>query len=115
MEDFRHLNLIRLFDFYLALIFLVGTVARWRQYRAVLGMVRAVPERWPHLFKLVRGHRSIFLTWSTVGPGLLALLLMLVQMIASRLIWPKAGLPHQGLTVDRLLENWLAAAVVLVL
>src|SRR5687767_13631795 len=87
------LNLIRFFDFYLAVAFLASTWVRVGQYRAVLALVRSVPERWPRLFQLVKGHGNIFLTWSTVVPALLALVLMTIQMLASRLVWPEAGKP----------------------
>lgn len=105
MDWLWNLNLIRLFDFYLAMAFLASTWARIRMYRAVLGLVRSVPGRWPRLFQLVRDHGGIFLTWPTVGPALLALLLMTVQMLASQLLWPEAGEPPYGLTVARLAEH----------
>src|SRR5204862_234918 len=38
----------------------------------------------------------------------LALALMLVQTLASRLLWPEAGRPPHGLTVERLTEHGLA-------
>src|SRR5690349_17499285 len=82
MDWFWNLNLIHFFDFYLAVAFLLGVWTRFRQYQAILGLVREVPGRWPRLFQLVKQHRNIFLTWSTVGPGLLALGLMLVQALA---------------------------------
>jgi hypothetical protein len=105
MDDFWDLNLILFFDFYLTVMFLLSTWVRVRQYRAVLALVRAVPGRWPRLFELVRQHGSVFLTWSTIGPGVLALALMVVQFLASRLVWPDAGRPPHGLTVARLAEH----------
>jgi hypothetical protein len=93
-----HLNLIHLFNFYLALVFLVSLVVRIRQYQTAIGLIRAVPERWPELLKLVRSHHAIFLTWQTVLPALLALALLLVNLAACRLIWP-----HANLTVGALL------------
>jgi hypothetical protein len=52
------------------------------------------------------------LTWSTILPALLALLLSLVQMLASRLVWPDAGRPPHGLTVWNLAEHWPAMLAV---
>src|SRR4051812_27216724 len=106
------LNLIHLFDFYLAVAFLLSTWVRIRQYRAILALVRAVPGRWPRLFELIKQHGSVFLTWSTAGPGLLALTLMLLQTLASRQLWPDAGRPPYGLTVVRLGEHLLAVPFV---
>lgn len=106
------LNLIRLFDFYLALMFLISTVLRVQQYRAILDLVRKVPGRWPRLFDLVKQHRGIFLTGSTLAPAALALVLLAIQMFASRRVWPEAGEPPYGLTLSRLLEHHLAAVIV---
>ncbi len=86
------LNLIHLFDFYLAVIFLCGTALRVRQYRHILALVRAVPGRWPRLFQLVKQHSTIFLTWATVLPAVLAFSLSAVHMLACRLVWPQATL-----------------------
>jgi hypothetical protein len=92
MAGLLNLNLIRFFDFYLALTFLASTIMRWRQYEAVMRLVRAVPGRWPRLLKLVRAHHTILLTWSTVLPALLALVLTLLNMLACRMLWPDATL-----------------------
>jgi hypothetical protein len=115
MDGFWNLNLIRLFDFYLAVAFLASTTARVRQYRSILGLVRAVPGRWPHLLQLVKEHGSVFLTWSTVGPALLALILVAVQLLASNLVWPEASRPPYGLTVARLAEHLAAVPFVTLL
>jgi hypothetical protein len=95
------LNLIRLFDFYLAAAFLVSTTMRVSQYRAVLSLVRAVPSRWPRLFKLVKEHSTIFLTWTTVLPAILAFLLCVIHTFACRFIWP-----HAQLTATEVSGHW---------
>src|SRR5262245_40908367 len=101
------LNLIRLFDFYLALIFVISTVARIRQYRAILALVRRVPGRWPRLFNLVKQNRIIFLTRGTFLPALLALGLVIINTLACRLVWD-----HAHLTLTHLFELWPAIPVV---
>jgi hypothetical protein len=101
------LNLIHFFDFYLALAFLISTYLRYQQYEAVVRLVRALPERWPRLLRLVRNHHAIFLTWATVLPALLALGLSLVNMLACRLIWP-----HANVTVGDLAELHIALPLV---
>jgi hypothetical protein len=110
MAGFGNLNLIHLLDFYLMLAFLVSTYLRFRQYRAIVGMAVAVPGRWPRLFQLVRKHRTIFLTWSTVLPAMLALSLCLLNMLACRLVWPQANL-----TVAQLGGMWPALPAVALL
>jgi ABC-type sulfate transport system permease component len=103
----RDLNLIHLFDFYLALLFLVSTYLRFRQYEAVVRLVRAVPERWPRLFQLVREHHTIFFTWSTALPAVLALGLSVVHTLACRWVWP-----HAQLTAGQIAELPVAVPVV---
>jgi hypothetical protein len=98
MAQFFDLNLIRVFDFYLASLFLISIFMRLRQYEAVVRLVRAVPERWPNLMQLVRRHHNLFLTWTTILPGLLALLLTIINSLACRLIWPHADLSLNDLS-----------------
>lgn len=101
-------NLIRLFDFYLAAMFLLGTVRRLEQYRTVGSMMLSAPGRWPALLRVMKEHRTVFFTWSTLRPALLALMLSVVQMIASRLVWPTAEL-----TMDHVLATWYYAPILL--
>jgi len=110
MAGLWDLNLIRFFEFYLALAFVASTAMRLRQYEAVVRLVRAVPQRWPRLLKLVREHHSIFLTWATVLPGAFALGLCLLHTLACRLIWP-----HAELTVRGLSELPVAVPIILLL
>ena len=92
MNGFTDLNLIHLLNFYLTFMFLLSLYRRTAQYRAVGGLVLAVPGRWPRLFKLVKQHTTIFLTWTTVLPGVLAFTLSVTHMMACRLVWPHATL-----------------------
>jgi hypothetical protein len=103
------LRLISLFNFYLALMFCLSTALRWHQYRAILALVRGLSGRWPNLFKLVRTHTNIFLTWGTFKPLLSALLLLLVNTLASQLLWPEA----REFKVRDLLDLWPVLPVVL--
>jgi len=112
MRGFWNLNLIHLFHVDLAATFLFSTATRVRQYGTVLAVLRSFPSRWPRLLDLVKQHRGIFLTWETIAPAALALLLMLAQTLASRLLWPEAGRPPHGLTLGRLFEHPLALPVV---
>jgi hypothetical protein len=105
----RDLNLIHLFDFYLALAFLVGTGVRIRQYEAVVRLVRRVPGRWPRLFELVKQHHTLFLTWSAALPALLTLALSVVHTLACRLVWP-----HAHLRLADLAELWPAVPLLLI-
>jgi hypothetical protein len=84
------LRLIRFFGFYLALMFLLSTWVRLRQYGTIVGLVRSMPNRWPRLLALVKQHIHIFLTWSTVLPLLLLLVLFALNYLASKWLWPRA-------------------------
>jgi hypothetical protein len=113
MNGFWDLNLIHFLDFYFMLLFLAGTVRRFGQYQNIGNLAVSGPSRWPKLLRLVREHRTIFMTWATVAPALLALGLSIIQLIASRMVWPDAGRAPSGLTIASLIEHWLALCFVL--
>jgi hypothetical protein len=113
MYGVLQLNLIRFLDFYFSFMFFIGTLRRFGQYRNIAELVLIGPQRWPRLLRLITEHRVVFLTWSTVVPALMALGLSLVQLLASRRIWPAAGgPPPDGLTVQSLLDHWPALSAV---
>lgn len=112
MAEIWELSPIRFFDFYLMLLFVASISRRLDLYRYVVGMVLRFPGRWPNLFKLVKEHRTVLLTFRTLLPALLVLMLFLVQLIASRLVWPEAARPPTGLTVAKLAEYWWAVVLV---
>jgi hypothetical protein len=84
------LRLIRFFGFYLALMFLLSTMVRLRQYGTILRLVRSMPQRWPNLLRLVKRNSHIFLTWGSVLPLALLLLLFALNYLASKWLWPQA-------------------------
>ena len=85
------LRLIKFFSFYLALIFLLGSGLRLKQYGTVLSFLFRLKSRWPNLTKLVLAHRNIFLSWGTVRPLVIVLLLFLANTLAATLVWPEAN------------------------
>lgn len=101
------LHLIRFYEFYLALVFVLSTYLRVQQYRSILSLVRRFPGRWPRLLQLVREHGNIFLTWGTLMPLLLSLGLLLANSFANHVLWPDADL-----TVAQLWQLWPAVPVV---
>jgi hypothetical protein len=103
------LRLIPFFSFYLALVFVLSTALRIRQYRVVLNLVRRMPGRWPKLLRLLREHGSVLLSWETVRPLVVVLTLWLVNFLASQYLWPEA----KEFKVRDLLEAWPALPVVL--
>lgn len=109
MSWLPNLNLFHFFEFYLAGMLLLGTWLRIRMYRAILALVRSMSYRWPKLFDLLKQKHGIFLSWRTLLPGSLALLLCLTHTLACRLIWPYAAVTLAGL-----LSHPIALVVVLV-
>src|SRR5262245_23048223 len=101
-------NLIRLFDFYLAAMFLLGTVRRFETYHTIAGIMVSAPGRWPSLLRVMKEHRAVFFTWATIRPALLALFLAVLQTICSRLIWPQADL-----TLADLVRHWVMLPVLI--
>lgn len=101
MADALRLNLIHLFTFYLAAAFGLSTLRRLRQYHDVAQLALAAPGRWPRVLDQIKSHWLTFLTWTTLRPAAVALGLLGIQMICSRLIWPTANL-----TLDDLLGEW---------
>src|SRR5262245_63070736 len=100
MPPDQPLNLIRLFDFYLALMFVISLVRRWGVYVNALRILVAVRGRWPKLIQRLSEHKSVILNWSFFRPAVIALFLMIVQLIASRLLWPQAVLTGENLRMD---------------
>ncbi len=100
-------NLINLFGFYLAAMFILGTLRRLNQYRTIGGIMVAAPGRWPRLLKEMKEHRAIFLTWTTLRPAALALLLCIVHLVAARRIWPHAHLTPRSLT-----DSWFIPPII---
>lgn len=95
-----HLNLIHLFGFYLAMMFLISTYRRIGQYRDVLQLLLTGPARWPKLLRLIQQQRSIVLKGTVLLPGLIALILCGIHFIASRLIWPQANITLSDLAAE---------------
>ena len=109
MSWLLNLSLIQLFLVYLTLVFLIGTALRVRDYQHAVALVLNVPGRWPRLFKLVKEHHHVLLTWRNVLPLLLSFALIVAHEATSLFVWPQAA---QELTVGRLLQLWPALIAV---
>jgi hypothetical protein len=112
MDDLLRMNLIRLFTFYLTAIFVVGTFRRLRQYRDVVELTRGMPGRWPRVLQQIRKHWVVFLTWSTFRPAIVAVTLIVMQMICSRVIWPQANITLLDLWEERWMPFVVGASAV---
>lgn len=73
-------------------MFLVSTVRRLQQYHDIAQIVLAAPGRWPRVLQQIKKQWFIFMTWTTLRPAGVAVVLMLIQMVCSRIIWPQAAI-----------------------
>jgi hypothetical protein len=108
VDRLASLNLIRVFDFYLAVMFLFSLLRRWRVYRDAIVILVSVRGRWPRLLGRMALYRAEVLNWATFRPVVLALALTVVQWIASRMIWPTAELMGRDVA-----GSWWKAVVLL--
>ena len=113
MAEIWNLNLINFLTFYLIVMFMLSLFRRIQQYSELGRLVVAGPTRWPRLLKLVKEHRTIFLTWRTVAPLASALGLTILQFIASNWIEPDAAAADTGLTLAGLFKQWYMWPIVL--
>lgn len=109
MPEREPLNLIRVFDFYLALMFMISILRRREVYWNAIHILVSVRGRWPRLVQRLGEHQSLLLNWSFFRPALLALLLTVLQMICSRIIWPEAVLFGSDFN-----DEWWKLAILLV-
>jgi hypothetical protein len=94
------LNLIRVFDFYVTLMFAISLARRWNVYLSAVRLLLAVRGRWPKLIGRLAEHKSLILNRSFFRPALLALVLTVTQLVASRIIFPQARLTGEQLQTE---------------
>lgn len=95
------LNLIRVFDFYVTIMFLISFLRRWNVYWDAIRILVAVRGRWPRLISRLADHKSLMLNGSFFRPAVLAAVVTVVQLVCSRVIYPRATL-----TADQLRVEW---------
>ena len=101
-------NLIRLFDFYLALMFAIGL---WRRRKIYIDSVRLVFSTLGKRKKLLgrlNVHKNVLLNREVLIPFLLVSGLTVLQWVCSRMVWP-----HALLTVHEVFTSWRWIVVVL--
>jgi len=103
------LNLIRLFDFYLAAMLLLSVYRRRKVYADGVRLFLSTLSRRKKLIGTLSAHREVLLTAEVLGPVFLALGLMAVQLVCSRLLWP-----HANLVVGDVFDSWWQALAVVV-
>lgn len=104
-----NVNLIRLFDFYLAFLFLIGLYRRRVVYWDSLRLGLSILDRRKKLLSVVATEKKELLTLETLRPVFVVVGLMIIQWLCSRLIWPQAEVPLA--TLD---DPWAKLALVIV-
>jgi len=102
------LNLLSVLEVYLILSFILSIIRRYAYYQAMLGVILALPQRWPKLLQLAQQQRMVFLTWPTILPVVVTFLVMAVNSIALNFVWTSASV-----TPALLWEHWPALVLVL--
>jgi hypothetical protein len=102
MEWLLEVRPIRLFSFYLMAIFTISTLLRLNQYRTVVALVSRLHNRWPNLTRLVLAHRHILVNWTALRPQVFMLVLLVVNVLANRFIWPLSD----NMRLNELLALW---------
>lgn len=103
------MNLLRLFEFYLMAMFVLGTARRFGLYQAFVRLALGLVQRYQKLFGVVRDQTTSLLTWSTALPAGLTLLLWGMQASLTRFVFPGAEL-----TPDDVLSRWWFAPLTVV-
>jgi hypothetical protein len=97
MQYLLDFNFFTFLNVYLLVTFILGTALRVKQYRIIVGLVLALPERWPNLSQLLMKHKTIFLTWKTLLPLIVTFAMMLINYIAYKWVWPMAEITPNSL------------------
>jgi hypothetical protein len=103
------LNLLRLFEFYLAAMFVISSFRRYELYHAVIRLGVILARRYRKLFGKVREQSTALMTGSMLLPVIVTLGLWIMQAVLTRVIFP-----HAELTIREVAKHWwLVLAVVL--
>lgn len=101
------MNLLRLFEFYLMAMFVIGTVRRWEFYHSIARLGLALVRRYQKLLWRVKEQSRALVTWSLIVPAGITLLLWAIQAILTRLVFP-----HAELLFSEVLTRWWSVVVI---
>lgn len=108
MSRLPDINLIRLYDFYLLMMFVIGLLRRAGFYKDVVLVSIAAVLRQPNLVRRLGANRDVLMNWTTMRPIFFATLLLASQFVLSRLIWPDATLTGRDVSHS----GWQSALLV---
>ena len=104
---FESLNLIALFNFYLAAMFVLSLYRRRRVYLDALRLTFSTLGKRKKLLVVVAEQKSSLISKEVLRPMLVALAVMVIQFILSKLVFPQATL-----RVSEIEEPWWQAALI---
>lgn len=88
--DLSQMNVMGVYERYLILTFVLSLLMRFKQYRTNISFAWQFPQRWPSVLEVVKAHKGIFLTWTTLLPVGVTLAVLLAHSLCYRLIWQAA-------------------------
>jgi len=94
-------NLIRLFDFYLALMMVIGLWRRWPIYLDMIHLSISTLRKRKRLLGRLGEHKHILVNRDVLLPLGLVLGVSIIQWVCSRIIWPAASV-----TVAEAFSTW---------
>lgn len=108
MDHFFQLNLIHLFDFYLAAMLVIGLYRRRGIYWDAICLLASTIGRRKKLLDVVGDHKKELLRANVLRPVLVALALMMIQWICSRILFPQATI-----TLAEIGTRWWRIAILI--
>lgn len=103
------LNLIRLFDFYLAAMLLLSIYRRRVVYLDGIRLVFSTLFQRKKLIGTLSENKGVLLTAEVLRPIVIVLCLVIVQLVCSRVLWP-----HANLLLGDVFDSWWQMLTVLV-
>lgn len=97
MSRFDSLNVIRLYEFYLATMFVISFARRYLVYLDFVRLCVKFIGRWPKLMAKLKELHGVLVTKAVIQPLLIALCVIVIQMICSRLVWPQAEVTGESI------------------
>ena len=98
LDHLAHANLIRVFDFYLAAMFVLSIYRRFSVYIDTVQLAISLRTKYPKLASLLKNHKNLFLSGDVLRPTAVVACLLATQFLLSRVVYPQATITVGGVT-----------------
>lgn len=88
--DLSQWNLLGTFERYLMLSFVLSLAIRFQQYRINIRFFLRLPREWPEMFKVIKEHSGVFLTWTMIVPVSITFSVLAAHTLCLRLVFRDA-------------------------